>query len=400
MAEEDLITVGQAIEIIDAVAVSPRIERVKLAEAMGRRLASEIIADRDYPPFDKSLMDGYAVRSADVATTPVALRIVGETAAGAPPGRPLGAGEAIAIMTGAPLPPGADGVIPVENTSRDQDRVRIDNGDAPHRFVMRRGGDCAAGAVVLRRGATLTAAPLAVAASVGAAEVEVFARPRVAVLSTGDELVGVDQTPAESQIRNSNNLMLAALLRRFGCAVSDLGIVRDDPDRIRTALRSGLSFDALAVSGGMSMGQYDFVPRLLLELGVKLRITKLRIKPGKPFVFGISDHPPSFVFGLPGNPVSSFVCCMRLVSRLLLRLGGADVLEKRLSARLAAALPPNGIREFYQPARLSGDVVQPLKWNGSADIYTLANANALIIREENAPPVPAGERVELLEIPS
>jgi molybdopterin molybdotransferase len=194
--------------------------------------------------------------------------------------------------------------------------------------------------------------------------------------------------------------MLAALLARFGCDATDLGIARDQPELIREALQRGIGYDALVVSGGMSMGQYDYVPRMLLELGVDLRITKLRIKPGKPFVFGISTSPPSFVFGLPGNPVSSFVCCMRLASRLLLRMGGAQVLERRVTARLGSALAPNGIREFYQPAILRGDVAEPLKWNGSADIYTLAKANAMIIRPENAAAVPAGERVELLEIPS
>jgi molybdopterin molybdotransferase len=400
MLESDLISVADAIGIIDAVPVTARVARVQLHEAQGRRVASDVIADRDYPPFNKSLMDGYAVRSADVAAAPVELRVVGEIAAGGALAHPIHPGETVAIMTGAPLPPGADGVVPVENTVRTGDRVRIDNGEAPDRFVMRRGGDCRAGDVVLKAGATLDAAQLAVAASVGAAEVDVFVRPRVAVLSTGDELVTIDQTPGASQIRNSNNLMLAALLTRFGCDVTDMGIARDEPDVIRESLRQGLGFDALVVSGGMSMGQYDYVPRMLLELGVDLRITKLRIKPGKPFVFGVNENPRSFVFGLPGNPVSSFVCCMRLSSRLLLRMGGADGLERRLSARLTDALAPNGVREFYQPAILKADAITPLKWNGSADIYTLAKANAMIIRPENAPPVPAGERVELLEIPS
>jgi molybdopterin molybdotransferase len=404
----DLLTVQQAIEILDSVPVSPRVERVALSQAHGRYLADEIRSDRDYPPFDKSLMDGYTVRAADVATAPpVELRVVGEVAAGQQSARALQAGEAIAIMTGAPIPDGADGVVPIEDTARDADRVRITRpaGD-PRRFVARRGADGAAGQAILHPGDRLDPARIAAAAMVGAHELAVFARPRVAVLSTGDELVPIDQAPTGSQIRNSNGPMLVALLGRLGCdAATDLGIVPDRPDQIRAAMQQALAqHDVLFVSGGMSMGAYDYVPRLLVEIGFDLKITKLRIKPGKPFVFGTRQSTtPKYVFGLPGNPVSGFACTVRLASRLLARLAGGRPLERWIHGRLTAPLPANGPREFYQPARLAWSpdgppAVTPLSWKGSADLFTLAQADALLVRPENDPALQSGAPVRTLEI--
>jgi molybdopterin molybdotransferase len=400
MNESDLISVAEAIKIIDSVEVLPRMGRVRLDESLGFRLAQEVVADRDYPPFDKSLMDGYAVRCADVATTPVVLKVTGEIAAGLQPARPLRAGEAVAIMTGAPIPEGADGVIPVEETESTDSgaTVRVLRADGPQRFITKRGADCPAGSVVLKKCTKLEAAQLAAAASVGAAEVDAYAKPRAAILSTGDELVPIDAVPGAAQIRNSNNIMLSALLRRFGCDVTDLGTARDDPAILRDALKKGLSFDVLFVSGGMSMGRYDFVPKILLDLGVELKITKLRIKPGKPFIFGHTGG--KFVFGLPGNPVSSFVCTMRLCSRLIARLSATSTLDRWSKATLAAPVAANAVREFYQPAILEGVNVHPLKWKGSADIYTLARANALIVRPENSPALEAGQVVDVLEVPS
>jgi molybdopterin molybdotransferase len=398
--ESDLITVDQTIALIDAAPVSPRIVRMKLHDAQGLRLAKDILADRDYPPFDKSLMDGFAVRCADVKTSPVELNVIGEIAAGGSADFSVGSKQTAAIMTGAPLPPGADGVVPVEQTQRlSPSSVRILHADDPSRFVTHRGADCAAGTAVLRRGMKLESAQLAVAASSGAADVDVFAKPQAAVLSTGDELVAIDVMPGASQIRNSNNIMLVSLLRKLGCDVTDLGTARDDVATIRKAIERGLQFDALFVTGGMSMGEYDFAPKVLLELGVELKITKLRIKPGKPFVFGQKGEK-SFVFGLPGNPVSGFVCALRLCSRLLARMSGGIAEQNWIFTKLESPLEKNGSREFYQPAIWRGASVQPLKWKGSADIYTLAQANCLILRGENERAMSAGEVVKLLEIPS
>ncbi|MDB5320614.1 MAG: molybdenum cofactor synthesis domain protein [Phycisphaerales bacterium] len=416
MSEPDvsqLLTVAEAIAVIGAVPVAPRIVRVPLREARGLYLAQDLSADRDYPPFDKSLMDGYAVRAADVAAGPAALQWAGEVAAGAQAARPLAAGEAMAIMTGAPIPAGADGVVPIEETAREGDTVRIVRAIDPTRFIARQGADIAAGTIVLRRGTRLEAAQLAVAATVGAHHVDVHPRVRAVVLSTGDELVEIDQTPRGSQSRNSNGLMLVALLQRLGCDVADLGIVVDQKEKIRAAIEEGLQHDVLFISGGMSMGAYDYVPQLLREMKLDLRITKLRIKPGKPFVFATGEKTGtgtvssafanrSYVFGLPGNPVSGFVCTVRLAFRLIERLAGGVPRERWVTAKLASPLPANGPREFYQPAKLAwsaaGPVATPLGWKGSADLFTLATADGLLVREENEPARSAGDVVRVLEI--
>jgi molybdopterin molybdotransferase len=267
----------------------------------------------------------------------------------------------------------------------------------PGRFIARRGSDVRAGEVVLEAGVRMGPAQLAVAASVGAHRVRCCAKPRAAVATTGDELVPADREPGAAQIRDSNNLMLTSMLKRMGCDVSELGIIPDDPRQVRDALERALQFDVTFVSGGMSMGEYDYVPRILKELGVDLRITKLRIKPGKPFVFGVLGD--KYVFGLPGNPVSGFVCTARLASRLVTRLAGSVVHERWIETALTDPLPANGPREFYQPAIFMEDGrVRPLSWKGSADVFTLSRANALLVRGENEPALSAGARVRVFEI--
>jgi molybdopterin molybdotransferase len=353
----------------------------------------------------------------------VTLQVVDEIAAGHMSEITVGQNQAAAIMTGAPLPSGADAIVPVEDTEQlleDRDAVRILRSTANGRYIARKGSDAMAEQRLLRRGMKLEAAQIGVAASVGVAKVEVYLPARVGVLSTGDEIVPIDQTPGPAQIRNSNSAMLVALLRRLGAEVHDLGSVRDEPSLIRNAVLSGLGgFDVLFITGGMSMGEYDYVPRVLADLGLDLKITKLRIKPGKPFVFGVLDPEKSaellnaprarYVFGLPGNPVSGFVCTMRLASRLLARLAGGTPQDRWLMGRLETGLPANGPREFYQPALLTtypGDksaqaqfaTISALTWKGSADIYTLATANALLVRAENEAPMPKGTLIRVLEI--
>ena len=396
---DQLVTVRAALVALDAAAVSPRIESVGLPDADGRVLAADIAADRDYPPFDKSLMDGYAVRSADVGRAGVALRCTGEVAAGAASARPLAAGECVAIMTGAPLPAEADAVVPIEKAARSGDAITLSTAIKSGGAVSLRGVEARAGDLVLTRGTRLGPAQLAACAQVGAATVRVFARPRVGILSTGDEVIPFDQTPVGPQVRGSNSILLTSLVRRYGCEPVDLGHVRDDPAAIADKLRTP-GLDALLITGGMSMGAYDFTPRVLRDLGYDLAVTKLKIKPGKPFVFAKGDGAgPPFVFGLPGNPVSAFVCTVRLASRVLLRLGGASPEPNWTMATLADALPANGPREFYLPAVVASGVATTPSWGGSADVFTLASANALIVRAADEAALPKGTSIVAILLP-
>jgi molybdopterin molybdotransferase len=417
----DLLTVAQAIEIIDGAEVKPRVVEMPLQEGMGMRLAEDLAADRDYPPFDKSLMDGFAVRCSDLGAGGAELRVVGEVAAGQASTKGLGAGEAMAIMTGAPVPAGADCVVPVEETNVEGGRVKIRGSSKVGKYIAKSGSDAPSGRIVLRAGMKLEAAQLAAAASVGAARVKVYALPRVAVFATGDEIVPFEGTPGPAEIRNSNNIMMSSLLKRMGCRVIDLGIVEDRPELIRSALIKAIQVDVAVVSGGMSMGKYDYVPAILKELGGKLLISKLRIKPGKPFIFspversvvaakrmegdpaiiGPSDGVCQ-VFGLPGNPVSGFVCLVRLASRLIARMGGGSPVERWVRGKLVGSLEANGAREFYQPVemeRVGGEVlVRPLGWKGSADLFTLAGAQGLMVRIENEGAKAEGSEVRVMEI--
>ena len=285
--------------------------------------------------------------------------------------------------------------------------VRILAADSAVACVALAGSAVRAQTVVLRKGTTLAAAQIAVLASVGLAEVDVFAPPRVALLATGDELVEVGRPVGPAQIRNCCSPLLTALLRPMGCEVTDLGIVGDRMLMLRRAINRGLEFDAFFVTGSMSRGKHDYVPRLLAELGVQLKIAQLRIRPLTPLVFGLAEH--CMVFGLSDNPVSGFVCTLRLASRLLARMSGGAVVERWVTGRLLEGLPANGPSEFYQPARLTVPpgsssaknefaAVMPLERKGSGDVFTLAVANALLVRAENEPPAPKGTMVRVLEI--
>jgi molybdopterin molybdotransferase len=307
------------------------------------------------------------------------------------------------IMTGAPLPVGADAVVAVEfaETSVNGNLVKFREAVPVGKAIAQPGSDITRGAIVLEKGARLGPAQIAVAASIGAATVSVFAPPRVAVLGTGDEIVGFDETPGPTQLRSSNNPMLTTLLRGFGCMVRDLGIYVDDPHHIAIAIEEGLRGDVLFITGGMSMGDRDFVPGILRDMGGELLITKLRIRPGKPFVLA-RMRGGKFVFGLPGNPVSAFVCASRLARRLLDRMAGAPASDPLKTAALTESLGPNGPREFYQPGilqlREGKSHVQPLQWKGSADIYTLARANALIVRPVDQSAQKASAEIWVMEI--
>ncbi|MCS7033035.1 MAG: molybdopterin molybdotransferase MoeA, partial [Phycisphaerae bacterium] len=343
------------------------------------------------------LMDGFAVHSGDLASAGEVLRVVGEVAAGRRVRRRLARGEAMAIMTGAMLPEGADTVVPVEAASREGSLVRVLQKFSAGHAVAARGSDCPAGVRVLARGPRLEAAQLAVAATVGAARLNVYRPPRAGVLSTGDEVVAIASRPAAHKIRNANNILVSMLLRRLGVEVSGESHVPDDPRRLSSAVSRALKQDLLFISGGLSMGKYDFVPKVLRDLGFHCRITKVRIRPGKPFLFATRDGGP-FVFGLPGNPVSAYVCTLRLAARLIKRMLGLPPDPLWLEMPLLEPLAANGPREFYQPAQRQPGGVRPLPWKGSADVFTLAVADGLIVRPENDPARAPGEIVRLLEM--
>jgi molybdopterin molybdotransferase len=293
-------------------------------------------------------------------------------------------------------------VVPVENVEVIGEQLRILKGSSPGQHIAKRGSDVRAGEIVLRKGQTLQAAQLAVAASVGQTSLSVYSQPRVGVLSTGDEIVPPEQMPGLGQIRDSNSIMLVSLLRRMDCHVLDFGHVRDEKERIAQRITQAMAnVDVLFISGGMSMGKYDYAPQVLKELEVELPITKVRMKPGKPFLFGRKKRVGGrecFVFGLPGNPVSAMICTLRLAGRLLRRMQGKAAEERWMEAALLRDLPMNGAREFYQPVRWEGDGVMPLAWKGSADIFTLAQADALLLRAENEPAIEAGARVRVMAI--
>lgn len=392
----DLISVDEAIAILDAVPIQPQVVQMPLMEAMDLHVAEDIFADRDYPPFDKAVMDGFAIR----AGASTRFTVIETVAAGQMSQQSIDAAQAMAIMTGAPIPEGADAVVPIEWTTRLGDQVTLHRAVKSNHAIARRGSDTQKNQLLIAKGTPMGAAQIAVAASVGKSILQVNRAPRVSLLATGDELVGIDQNPTGSQIRNSNGPMMIALLGRLGCEVKDLGIVRDDRDAMRSAIETGLQSDALFITGGMSMGERDYVPGLLRELGLDLKISKLRIKPGKPFVFAEGRAEgranPPMVFGLPGNPVSAFVCTLRLANRVLARLGGGHLEELTVLATLTGAMAANGPREFHIPAKLFNNRVTPLQPNGSADLFTLAVANALIIRHENAPSAAVGDGVKVI----
>ncbi len=395
---DTLLSVDQAIAILDAAPVTPRVVRLPLMETMGMRLAEDVLADRDYPPFDKAVMDGFAVRSVDASHPGVELKVVGTIAAGRAGCEIIRAGESAAIMTGAPLPAGADAVIPVERVSRGDGKITLHAVVGKGQAMARRGSDCASHKLLLSRGTLMGPAQLGVAGTVGMVSLAVFDAPSVAVLSTGDELIDIDQVPTGGQIRNSNSVMMLALLRQLGCRVRNLGIAADDPQRIRHCIEDGLRADALFITGGMSMGEHDYVPRILRELGLKLEISKLRIKPGKPFAFA-RDGGGRMAFGLPGNPVSAFVCTVRLAARVFARMSGGSPDMLTIQGILDGSLPANGPRELYLPARRKGQCVTPLIPNGSADLFTLATANCLILRREGESALASGAAITTIDIP-
>jgi molybdopterin molybdotransferase len=423
--------------VISRIRALPRIagnESVPLREALHRILAQEIASDRDYPPFDRSIRDGYAVRAAD--THPgVQLKCIGELKAGDAPTIHVASGTCIQIMTGAPLPDGADAVIMIEHTLRDGDTIRLDHAIKPGQHVVLRGSEQVAGRTVLAVGARLGFAELAAAAQVGAANPVVTRKPRLAILSTGDEVLDFASTPGPFQIRNSNSVSLAAQVFLAGGEPVLLGNAKDSLDDLRAKIAAGLQSDMLILSGGVSMGKYDLVEPVLKELGAETMFDAVAIRPGKPVVFALCkgkrfEAQGKPVFGLPGNPVSTMVTFELFVRPAIEILSGAEprplpffeaVITQRLSekpglthflpavlecgnpaAAFAASAAPRpeqrdpGSRTPSASSSPGTPTVSPIPWQGSGDVVAMAHANCLLVVPPDRETIEAGERVLVL----
>ena len=395
------VSVDEALEIV--LAHTPRLpaEEVLLPDALGRVLAEDVRADADMPPFDRSAMDGYAVRASDVASAPVVLEVAGQLRAGQYPDAPLPPRQAVQVMTGAPVPAGATAVQPVEKTRAIDGgaRVEILETVATGANIARQASEVAAGDVVLHAGRAIDPATIAVLAAVGRPRVKVGRRPTVAVLVTGDELVDVWDAPSRGRIRNSNGYALMAQAAWAGADARALGVVPDQPDRIAEAVRQGFAADVLVVSGGVSAGAYDLVEEALARFDVGLLFTKVSIKPGAPMVFGRRGD--KLVFGLPGNPVSAQVTFDVFVRAALLRMQGARVVSRpRVEVELLEPMTNRSGRANHLPARVrvrDGRLVaEGVRSAGSADVVAHAAANALVVLEAARTRAEAGERAPAL----
>ncbi|HXT64865.1 MAG TPA: gephyrin-like molybdotransferase Glp [Pyrinomonadaceae bacterium] len=380
-----MIPVSQAIEIVLANVRCLDVESVPLNESIGRIVAENIIADTDLPPFDRAQMDGYAVRAADVANTPTQLKIVGESAAGAGWHREMNAGEAVRIMTGAPVPVGADAVQQVELTreSNGAGVVEILEPVEAGRSIVRRANEIRSGETVLRAGEDINAQTIATLASFGYANVKVGRRPRIAVMATGSELVDIDEKPGRDQIRDSNNYTIEAYAKLAGATVERLPLAGDDPEQLKQQMSAAVErCDVLVTSGGVSMGVYDLTKGAFKELGAEIFFERVALRPGKPTVFGRIGK--TLIFGLPGNPVS-VATTFNLFVRAALRAmqGATETSLPEMTAVLARDVKGSQDRESFLPAVLRTDekgtlLVEPLKWSGSSDFVSFARATALI----------------------
>ena len=378
-----------------------------LGDAMGHVLAADVQADMDSPPFDKALMDGYAVVASDIRSGGTRLEVIEEVTAGVVPQRMVASGEATRIMTGAPLPEGADAVIKVEETELDggdprQVRILADS-TLPGQNLIRRGTNKRTGEVVVQAGTLLRAQELAALAEMGCHEVRVFPQPRVAVLATGDELVPIHSQPQPGQIRNSNETMLCAQIKQAGAIPVPLGIARDERSELAARIDAGLEADVLLLSGGVSAGVLDLVPSELQQAGVEQIFHKVNVKPGKPLWFGVlrqSDQS-KLVFGLPGNPVSSMVTFELFVRPALRRLMGVDPAEPQtVSVRLAHSHSHRDDRPTYFPASISltgdGLSVSLAKWHGSSDLQSTVGTNGMVAFPPEPIEYSAGDTVEVI----
>lgn len=403
---DPMISIAEAIRIVTSKTQGLPPEEIALIDARGRVLAEDVSADTDLPPFNRAQMDGYAVRSADTQNGSARLRIVGESAAGRGWHHEMKMGEAVRIMTGAPVPTGADSVQQVELTRQlnDEGIIEILKPTVAGQFIVDRASEIAEGAIVLKSGETINAAMMAVLAAFGYARVKVYRRPRVAVIATGTELVNVEERPGEDEIRDSNTFSVGAYAKLAGAEVQSLPLAGDDPDLLRDQIvKAAKDANVLVLSGGVSMGVYDFTKTALRAAGAELFFERVSLRPGKPTVFARLGE--TLVFGLPGNPVSVSVTFNLFVRTALRAMQGAsDVELKKERAILERSIKGAIERESYLPARLGTDedghlIAEPLKWGGSSDFVAFARATGLINVPAGVPVIEAGTVVHIVRLP-
>lgn len=404
-----MISVKEALSTILASIKSLGIEKVGILDSLGRVLAEDIIANRDHPPWDNSAMDGYTLIYDDIKKasnkTPAIIKVTGEIPAGRLPTMKIRQGEAVKIMTGAPIPEGADTVVRVEDTKLSGDMVSVFKQGEKGDNIRRRGEDVRSGDIVIEKGKSIRPAEIGMMASVGRAFVYVYQRPRAAIMSTGDEIADLDEEISPEKILNSNSYALRSLVMETGCIPTLLGIARDNKEDLTRRLKDGLSAEAILISGGVSMGDYDFVKDVLAEMGMEMKFWKVSMKPGQPLAFGTIKGKP--VFGLPGNPVSAMVSFYQFARPALKKMGGHKALylnvidaitdedlEKK-AGRTHFIRAIIDVKDGIYHARSTGD-------QGSGILTSMVKADGLIVIPEESGPKKAGDmvKVQLFGYPS
>lgn len=381
-------------ETVGTYANSAPVETIVLNEAPGRVLAADVLADRNYPPLPRSIRDGFAVHAQGFTGR---AKVIGEVRAGSRFSGHVGSGEAVEIMTGAPVPEGADAVVMVEHVLREGGHIRTDREVTSGDFIVPAGAESQVSAVVVERGTRLTFAHVAALASVGAHTLTVYRRPQVAILATGDELLAIHEKPEPHQIRNSNSWTLAAQVERAGGNPLVLPVAPDEYDATRSLIEQGLNSDLLLLSGGVSAGKYDIVEQVLSDLGAEFFFDRVLIQPGQPVVFGRAKE--TFFFGLPGNPASTMVTFETLARAALdLICGCTEARLPLLFARLRSQFHHKAGLTRFLPAFLEpcGRDVSPLPWQGSGDVFALARSNAFLVARQEREVWAAGDLIEVM----
>ncbi len=397
-----LTSVEEALGRITGSLKATKSEIVGLEQALGRVLSQDVTARVNHPPSAVSAMDGYAIRSQDAADVPATLKVIGEAPAGGFFKGAVGANEAVRIFTGGPVPKGADAVVIQEVTSRDGDLVTIEKTIRPGKNIRPEGQDFSHGDTCLKAGTVLSPRHIGLAAAMNADELSVHRRPRIAILSTGNELVEPGGTPGESQIIGSNGPALAAFIADNGGEAIDLGIAPDDPETLGSMAKGAKDCDFFVTTGGVSVGDHDIIEDVLTKAGLEVNFWGVAMRPGKPLLFGHIGEMP--FLGFPGNPVSTMVCAVIYLGPAIATLCGAKtVANPVLAAKISCDLRQNDGREDYMRARLALDhdgslIATPFDRQDSAMISVLGAADALIRRPPHAPAAAAGTMVSIIPL--